>query len=129
LDQAKTTTTRTPAERRCGRHELLAHLHQLYGDLRTVIDRDPEQEILGVALPVVDVVISASREFLTGPDSVLASGLHDLICTQTVAAAEPIRAVDAWIVVGQVLAAIGAGAPPPLIALPPTLPAPMVVAG
>jgi len=90
-------------------HELLAQLRQLYEDLFAVIDRDPEQEILGVALPVVDGVMSAAREALTaaGTTTGLTARMVDLISPPTVEAGVPIRALDTWIVVGQVLAALG----------------------
>lgn len=88
--------------------ELIAQLRQLYGDLFAVIERDPEQEILGIALPVVDCIMTAAREALTSCASVtgLTISLVDLISPATVEAGAPIRALDTWIVVGQILAAL-----------------------
>ena len=94
------------------RADLVTHLRQLYGDLFAVIDRDPEQEILGIALPVVDCIITAAREAMTSsaspePPAGLTIRIVDLISPAAVEAGVPIRALDAWIVVGQVLAALG----------------------
>ena len=96
-----------------GRHELVAHLRHLYADLSAVIERDPEQEILGVALAVVDQVMAAAARLLQRDGSVLAGVAAELISPATVETGEPIRAVDAWLVVGQLLAALG-DAPTPI---------------
>lgn len=89
------------------RDELLAHLRQLYGDLLAVIERDPEQEIVGVALPVVDWVLSTARSHLavSHPPGVSA-GIVDLISPRTCGEGVPVRALDAWLVIGQLLAAV-----------------------
>ena len=101
----------TPSTADIDRTELLTHLRQLYADLLAVIQRDPEQEILGIALPVLDCVLTAAREHLeaaasTGGVAVTAA-MVDLISPRTVHEAVPIRALDTWLVVGQVLAALG----------------------
>ena len=92
-----------------GRIELLTHLRQLYGDLYAVIQRDPEQEVLGLALPVVDSIMSAAREHIAVSDSGigLTIAMVDLISPRTVQDGIPVRALDTWLVVGQVLAALG----------------------
>ena len=98
-----------------GREQLLVHLHQLYLDLHAVIERDPEQEVLGVALPVLDGIISAARQHVT----VAASGIGitaamvDLISLRTVEDGTPVRALDTWLVVGQLLASLGVTVAPP----------------
>jgi hypothetical protein len=98
-----------------GPDELLAHLRHLYADLGAVIARDPEQEILGIALTTVDRVMTASRRYFESAraSSLLAGSIPELISPATVSVAEPIRALDAWLVVGQVLAALGDPAPAP----------------
>lgn len=90
-----------------GLHELVAHLRHLYADLSAVIQRDPEQEILGLALAVVDQVMAAAARRLRRDGSVLAGVATELISPATIEAGEPVRAVDAWLVVGQLLAALG----------------------
>ena len=90
-----------------GLHELVAHLRHLYADLSAVIQRDPEQEILGLALAVIDQVMSAAARLLQCQGSVLAGVATELISPATIEAGEPVRAVDAWLVVGQLLAALG----------------------
>lgn len=90
-----------------GLHELVAHLRHLYADLSAVIQRDPEQEILGLALTVVDRVMAAAARLLEREGSVLGGVATELISPATIEAGEPVRAVDAWLVVGQLLAALG----------------------
>ena len=92
--------------------ELECQLRQLYLDLLAVIERDPEQEITGIALPVVDWILSASRDCLAGRTATkaLTNAMVDLISPLTIQDADPIRALDTWLVVGQVLAAM-AGRP------------------
>lgn len=97
-----------------GLHELAAHLRWLHADLSAVIQRYPEQEILGVALSVVDRIMSLAARRLAAGGSLLAGVVTELISPATVEAGEPVRAVDAWLVVGQLLAAIGDSAPPTL---------------
>lgn len=85
---------------------LSAALGQLYRDLFSVIERDPEQEILGVALPVVDAAIAGGRTALARSDHRLAPHIVELISADTCTDGRPIRAIDAWLVVGQLLAAL-----------------------
>jgi hypothetical protein len=84
---------------------LVAALRQLYRDLFSVIERDPEQEILGVALPIVDAAIARARSSLIGSGHELAPHIVELISTDSCSEGRPIRALDAWLVVGQLLAA------------------------
>jgi hypothetical protein len=88
--------------------ELLAHVRQLYADLDAIVQRDPEQEVLGVALPVLDGILAAARDHLltVGSSGGITSAMVDLISFHTVERAVPVRAVDTWLVVGQVLAAL-----------------------
>ena len=82
-------------------------LGQLYRDLFLVIERDPEQEILGIAIPVVDATISEARERLRRSEHTLASHVVELISADTCSDGRPVRALDAWLVIGQLLAALG----------------------
>lgn len=90
---------------------LESQLQQLYNDLLTVIERDPEQEILGIALPLVDCVIAAARHVLASSQHLLSRALVELISPATVQAGTPIRALDAWLVIGQLRAALATPQP------------------
>lgn len=84
---------------------LLGQLRQLHSDLLTIARDDAEQEVMGLALPLVDAVLSEARSMLP-PDSGLATQIVDLISVEQIEAGEGIRAVDASILVGQLLAAL-----------------------
>jgi hypothetical protein len=77
---------------------MIARLHVQLGG---IVARDQEQEVRGIALPVIDAVIAAARENMLLDDPVLAV-LPDLISPETLAAGEPIRAVDAYLAVSQI---------------------------
>lgn len=92
---------------------LRRQLQQLYLDLLAVIERDPEQEIIGIALPVVDCVLSAARQELAAESATaLTEAMVELISPATVGEGAPIRALDTWLVVGQLLAALSVASPP-----------------
>ena len=78
---------------------------QLYKDLSRIADRDPEQEVRGIALPVLDACIAALRE--VAPNDPVVKALPDVYSAESVAAGEPVRAVDALVVLGQIIAVIG----------------------
>ena len=40
---------------------LVDQLRQLHHDLQYLVERDPEQEVTGIALPLVDAVVSEAR--------------------------------------------------------------------
>jgi hypothetical protein len=64
-----------------------------------------------MALPVIDAVLSDAKRHLPPGDPVLES-LRDLISPEAIAANEPLRAVDAWLVVGQLVKALERAGPP-----------------
>jgi hypothetical protein len=78
---------------------------QLYKDLSRIADRDPEQEVQGIALPVLDACIGALRE--VAADDPVVSRMQDVFSAESVARGEPVRAVDALLVLGQIIAVIG----------------------
>ena len=88
------------------RLEVLAKARQLHEDLFHIVQRDPEQEVLGLAIPAVDAVIVAARKQL-GEEMTSDAGLVELLSPEALQAGVPVRAVDVLIVVGQVLAALG----------------------
>jgi hypothetical protein len=85
---------------------------QLYTDLTRIAQRDPEQEVRGIALPVLDACITALRD--VARDDPVISRMPDPYSVESIAAGEPVRAVDALVVLGQIIAVIGRV--PPFIA-------------
>jgi hypothetical protein len=84
---------------------LLDQLRQLHRDLERLAERDPDQEVTGVAVPLIDAVISEARANLP-EGSTLGSQIVEIISPAAVLEEEvaPIRAADALVVVGQLLA-------------------------
>jgi hypothetical protein len=78
---------------------------QLYTDLSRIAERDPEQEVRGIALPVLDACIATLRQVV--PDDPVISQMPDAYSAESIAAGEPVRAVDALVVLGQIIAVIG----------------------
>jgi hypothetical protein len=72
--------------------------------LDEITKRDPEQEVRGMAIPVVDAVINGSRSAIPDDDEV-GRVVRDLIDPDAVAAGEidAVRAVDLIHVVDQLL--------------------------
>jgi hypothetical protein len=77
---------------------------RLYDDLRATADKDPEQEIHGVALVTIDAVLDACREFV--PDHPIISRLRDVISPEAIEAGDPIRVVDVVPAIGQIVTAL-----------------------
>jgi len=77
--------------------------------LRVTLDagakRDPEQEVQGIALPVLDSVLAAGRGFLPDDHPVVAT-IYGVFTPETIAAGDPIRAYDALLVVRQLESAL-----------------------
>lgn len=87
------------------RPDVVAQLRQLYVDLNRISHRDPEQELGGVAVSVVDHVFATARAALAGSSSL--DFAPELISPEALEAAVPVRAIDALVVTGQILAAFG----------------------
>lgn len=85
--------------------KLVDQLRQLHADLAQLIERDPEQEVTGQALPLIDAVVSETRGALP-PESTLGSQIVEVISVETIEAGEPLRAADALVLVGQLLAVL-----------------------
>jgi hypothetical protein len=75
------------------------HLWTLRSQLRRITEADPEQEVRGIALPVVDEVIAGARDALG--DNPIAARIDDIISVEAIREGEPIRAVDMLILVEQ----------------------------
>lgn len=84
----------------------------LIGSLRTLVARDPEQEVTGFALPVFDAVVETVRA--VKPNDAVVEAVRGAISPEQIALGEPIRAADALLVAEQLDAALGDE--PPFIA-------------
>ena len=73
--------------------------------LEMLTTRDPEQEVQGIALPVLDAVIEAVRTVL--PDDPVVQAVRGIVSPEQIALGEPVRAADALLVAKQLDAAIG----------------------
>jgi hypothetical protein len=76
----------------------------LHSQLQAIVHRDPEQEVRGMAVPVLDAAIEMAKSAL-GDHPVVATvaGLYD---ADAIGEGEPVRAVDLMLVVGQLQAAL-----------------------
>lgn len=81
----------------------------LESTLRQLVERDPEQEVQGMALPVLDAVISEVRGLL--PDSGVVQAAREVISPESVEAGEPVRAADALVVAAALREALPRPAP------------------
>jgi hypothetical protein len=84
----------------------------LIESLEMLVKRDPDQEVEGIALPVLDAVIEDVRLVL--PDDPVVAAVRGIISPEQIASGEPVRAADALVVARQLDAAIGPY--PPVIA-------------
>lgn len=83
----------------------------LIKSLRTLTQRDPEQEVQGLAIPVVAAALEAIKR--SKPEDPVVVALVDIFSADFISTGESIRAADVLIVAEQLDAAIGP--PPPLI--------------
>lgn len=79
-------------------------LAELQASLRAIVDRDSEQEVRGLAVPVVDAAFGYVKEVL-GDDPVV-SAIGGVISVEALASAEPLRASDVLLVVDAFLGAL-----------------------
>jgi hypothetical protein len=86
-------------------YEAKRQIVSLIQTLETLTKRDPEQEVQGIALPVLDAVIESIREAL--PDNAVVAAVRGVLSPEQIASGEPIRAADALLVATQLSAAIG----------------------
>jgi hypothetical protein len=76
----------------------------LYRDLQRTADRDPEQEVRGLAVPVLDACLKAFKEH--AKDDPVVSAIVELMSPEVIEEGS-VRAVDAVLVVGQLAAVLG----------------------
>jgi hypothetical protein len=77
---------------------------ELRGSLEMMVTRDPEQEVQGIAIPVLDATIRDVKDQLS--DDPVVQAMSDIISPEMIEAGETLRAVDALVVVRQLDAAI-----------------------
>ena len=85
-------------------------IEALIKSLRTLIQRDPEQEVQGIALPVMDAAVAAVKR--ERPSDPVVCALVDLFSADFIGAGEPVRAADMLVVAEQLDVAIGRRPPP-----------------
>lgn len=86
-------------------HKAKRRIEALTTTLRTLVERDPEQEVRGIAISVLDAVFNDIKSTL-GDDPVV-TAVEEIISPERIEAGEPIRAADALLVAEQLNAAIG----------------------
>jgi hypothetical protein len=67
-------------------------------------DRDPEQEVQGIALPVLDAVLTEAAKWV--PDDPVVDASRGLITPEAIEAGDPLRAVDVLLVADQLYQAL-----------------------
>jgi hypothetical protein len=72
--------------------------------LAELVERDPEQEVEGIALPVLAEVIELARSFVA--DDPVVGKVQDVVSPDFIAAGMPIRAADALLVATQLRTAL-----------------------
>lgn len=72
--------------------------NELYATLVILHDGDPEQEVTGIAVPVLDACLTELKRTLPNDDVVVAQ-IRDVISVEAIEAGEPIRAADALLLV------------------------------
>jgi hypothetical protein len=82
------------------------HVEGLIEGLDTILQRDPDQEVGGMALPVLDAVVEAIKDDI-GRDNPVVKAVAGVISPETIEAWEPIRTADALIVAKMLDAEIG----------------------
>ena len=84
---------------------------RLQKTLEGIVAKDQEQEVRGIALPVLDAVVAAAREWVTPGDPIL-DRFPGIISAETIAEGEPLRAVDVLLAVEQLKLALDRAMPP-----------------
>lgn len=79
-------------------------IEALISSMETVIKRDPEQEVQGMALPVIDAALVDVKQAM--PDDPVVQSLVDLVSADWIGSGDTIRAADMLHVAKQLDAAI-----------------------
>lgn len=86
-------------------YDVKRRVEALIHSMETLVQKDPEQEIQGIALRTVDAVIASVRE--EKPDDPVVRETAELLSADAIAEAEPTRAADVLVVAEQLNAALG----------------------
>lgn len=86
-------------------YEAKQRCEALIQSMQALIAHDPEQEVTGIALNVVDATIAAVKE--AKPDDPVVSATAELLSADMIASGEAVRAADVLVVAHQLDAAIG----------------------
>ena len=86
-------------------YEAKRRVEALIASLETVIKRDPDQEVQGIAVPVLGAALEAIKA--AKPADPVVVSLVDLMSADFIGAGEAIRAADMLVVAQQLDAAIG----------------------
>lgn len=81
-----------------------SHLYALQGTLLQITQQDMEQEVQGIALPVLDTVLAEVRALI--PGSPVLRSVRDVVSPELIEDGGQVRAVDLLLVVGQMLEAL-----------------------
>jgi hypothetical protein len=85
--------------------EIWSALRRLEADLKLIVEKDSEQDVAGLAIPVLDWLVDEARSFLG--DDPLVLRLRDVISPEAFEGYSGHRASDILIVVGQLLSRVG----------------------
>lgn len=77
----------------------------LIKSLNTLVARDPEQEVQGIAIPVLDAALMEIKAAM--PDDAVVRALVDLVSADHIGSGEALRAADMLVVAEQLDAVIG----------------------
>ncbi|GIG93157.1 hypothetical protein [Plantactinospora endophytica] len=77
----------------------------LVKSLQVLVQRDPEQEVQGIALPVLDAALGAIKQSI--PHDPVVKALVDLMSADFIGSGDTVRAADMLVVAEQLDAAIG----------------------
>ena len=77
----------------------------LIESLKELIKKDPEQEVQGIALPVLDAALTDVKQAM--PNDPVVRAMVDLFSADFIGNGEPVRAADMLVIAQQLDAAIG----------------------
>ena len=77
----------------------------LIKSLRTLVEKDPEQEVQGFAVPVLAAALEAVKQSM--PNDPVVKSLVDIVSADFIGSGDVIRAADMLLIAEQLDAAIG----------------------
>jgi hypothetical protein len=85
--------------------EAYHQVNLLRQNLSKIVERDPEQEVRSIAIPVLDAVLAEAKSVLPADHPVIRQ-IRDVVSPEVVESDEPLRAVDLLHVVTALYAAL-----------------------